>query len=170
MSNQTLRLFRLTHLYFGLFITPALLFFAITGALQTFSLHEQVAGSSYKPSPLIAKLAQIHKNQTTEMRRPQQNQHSAGVADNQHAHGESGSRPGNANQPGPAQNAPAPFTGPTKRQQHVPLKIFFVLVSLGLLLSSLTGIYMAYKYQRSRITVTAVLVLGMVTPLILLKF
>src|ERR1700744_3372323 len=65
-SRTTLRLFRKTHLYFGLFISPALLFFALTGAVQTLSLHE-AAGSSYKPPALLAELGQLHKKQTTVM-------------------------------------------------------------------------------------------------------
>lgn len=40
---------RQIHLYLGVFTTPALLFFAITGALQTFSFHETTKGSDYKP-------------------------------------------------------------------------------------------------------------------------
>ncbi len=50
-SHTFLRYTRLVHLYIGVFIAPALLFFALTGALQTFSLHETTRGSSYKPPP-----------------------------------------------------------------------------------------------------------------------
>ena len=48
-SHVVLRYVRLTHLYLGVFIAPAILFFAFTGALQTFSLHETTRGSNYKP-------------------------------------------------------------------------------------------------------------------------
>ena len=41
-KNDTLKLFRTLHLYIGTFIAPALLFFAFTGALQTFSLLVQL--------------------------------------------------------------------------------------------------------------------------------
>jgi len=63
-SHATLKFFRQIHLYIGIFISPALLFFAFTGALQTFSLHETTQGSSYKPPAWIATLAQVHKKQT----------------------------------------------------------------------------------------------------------
>src|SRR5438445_4741249 len=63
-SHKLLRYFRLIHLYTGVFIAPALLFFAFTGALQTFSLHETTRGSSYKPPAWAVMLAQIHKKQT----------------------------------------------------------------------------------------------------------
>jgi uncharacterized iron-regulated membrane protein len=48
-SHTLLKSTRLIHLYIGVFIAPALLFFAFTGALQTFSLHETTRGSSYRP-------------------------------------------------------------------------------------------------------------------------
>jgi hypothetical protein len=49
----------------------------------------------------------------------------------------------------------------------LPMKIFFLVVSIGLLLSTLTGIYMSYKYMRDRRVVTALLVLGVVFPVAL---
>src|SRR5665213_134265 len=64
-SHGVLKLFRKLHLYIGVFITPALLFFAFTGALQTFSLHETTQGSNYKPPTWAVTLAQLHKKQTT---------------------------------------------------------------------------------------------------------
>src|SRR5271156_6877264 len=63
-SHALLRYIRLIHLYFGAFLAPAILFFAFTGALQTFSLHETTRGSSYKPPAWAVMLGQIHKKQT----------------------------------------------------------------------------------------------------------
>src|SRR3984893_4884025 len=63
-SHRFLKYLRLTHLYTGVFIAPALLFFAFTGALQTFSLHETTRGSNYKPPAWAVTLGQIHKKQT----------------------------------------------------------------------------------------------------------
>src|SRR5277367_4679096 len=63
-SHALLRAMRLLHLYIGVFTVPALLFFAFTGALQTFSLHETTRGSSYKPPAWAVTLGQIHKKQT----------------------------------------------------------------------------------------------------------
>jgi hypothetical protein len=40
---------------------------------------------------------------------------------------------------------------------------------VGLLTSTVTGIYMSYKYERSRVAVTATLIAGVVVPLLLLK-
>ena len=63
-THTVLRYLRLIHLYVGVFISPALLFFAFTGALQTFSLHETTRGSNYKPPAWAVTLGQIHKKQT----------------------------------------------------------------------------------------------------------
>ena len=44
-----------------MFIAPSVLFFAFTGSLQLFSLHE--AHGSYQPPALIAALGTVHKDQ-----------------------------------------------------------------------------------------------------------
>jgi uncharacterized iron-regulated membrane protein len=156
--HAILRLFRQIHLYIGIFISPALLFFAFTGALQTFSLHETVRGSDYKPAHWVTVLAQLHKNQTTVV------QHKKSGPSQEQEKGDAGKDGGK----GKPADAAAPVV--SKRQLHVPLKIFFLLVSLGLLTSTVTGIYMSYKYVRSRIVVTGLLVAGVVVPLVLLPF
>ncbi len=156
-SGTALRLFRKTHLYFGLFISPALLFFAFTGAVQTLSLHE-AAGSSYKPPAVLAELGQLHKKQTTVMpvrKAPEGAAREGGHGD--HAAGELGA----------AQPA---VTLASKQEQHLPMKIFFLLVAVGLLTSTATGVYMSYKYERNKLLVTGTLVAGVVVPLLLLKF
>lgn len=63
-KKNTLKYSRLLHLYLGVFAAPAIIFFSITGALQTFSLHETTRGSSYQPPKLFMQLAQLHKKQT----------------------------------------------------------------------------------------------------------
>jgi hypothetical protein len=151
-------MFRKTHLYVGLFISPALLFFAFTGAVQTLSLHE-AAGSSYKPPAVLAELGQLHKKQTTVM--PVRKAPEGGVAHDA-GHGDHA-----ANQTGVAQPA---VTLAGKQKQHLPMKIFFLLVAVGLLMSTVTGIYMSYKYERNWMLVTGTLMTGVVMPLLLLKF
>ncbi len=64
-GHAALKFLRKVHLYLGIFTTPALLFFAITGALQIFSMHETTQGSNDKPQAWIRSLAQLHKKQTT---------------------------------------------------------------------------------------------------------
>jgi hypothetical protein len=155
-SFNLLKFLRLTHRYLGIFIAPMLLFFAITGAMQTLMLHEATPGSAYVPPKWIMTLAQIHKNQTSILAPKKQKL----LADQS-----KGGAPAAA-----APTAPAPSVGPPMPKVHLPEKIFFLLVSLGLFVSTLTGIYMAYKFERSAWLVSGLLVAGVVVPLVLLKF
>ncbi|WP_348640824.1 PepSY domain-containing protein [Granulicella arctica] len=153
------------HLYLGVFIAPALIFFAITGGLQTFNLHETTRGSSYKPPAILVKLGQLHKKQTlvVPVRKPQP---PAALA--------SGSPKGDKPHDG-APDAPAgaganakPTDAPvTKVKNLLPMKLFFLLVSLGLFTSTLTGLYMSYKYIRNTKLITALLIAGIVIPVLL---
>ena len=149
-SVKFLKLVRQIHLYLGVFISPALLFFAFTGALQTINLHETIQGSSYKPPAWIMHLAQLHKKQTIDLptRRP---------------HFDS-PPPAAAAQP----DQPAASGPPPTQKNHIPMKVFFLLVSLGLFTSTLTGIYMSYKYRGSKLAITLLLVAGIVVPLLLI--
>ncbi len=208
-STSLLRIFRITHLYFGVFITPALLFFALTGALQSFGLHETNRDHpNYKPAQWIAVLAQIHKKQTAVLpvRKPQPSAEKALAlnpvspdATPHERHGQhDGQAPGEAATPSvtpstakaepqpkletssqpvsqprveaPPQPAPAPPASPARTRNPVPLRIFFVLVCLGLFTSTITGLYMSYKYVRNTRLVTLTLIAGFVIPPLLLLF
>ena len=54
-------LVRQLHAYIGLFIAPSVLFFALTGTVQLFDLHE--AHDDYRPFALVEKLSSVHKSQ-----------------------------------------------------------------------------------------------------------
>jgi hypothetical protein len=70
-----------------------------------------------------------------------------------------------------ASKAPAvPTPSAPASKSHLPMKIFFLLVSLGLFTSTLTGLYMAYKYNQNKLVVSGVLVAGVAIPLLLLPF
>lgn len=146
---------RYTHLYLGVFIAPALLFFAFTGALQTFSLHETTRGSSYKPPAWIATLAQIHKKQTMTVPVRKLPPPAAQAA---------GPKSDRMDKTDKAQ----PSAILAKPHNPLPLKLFFLLVSIGLFLSTLSGLYMSYRYSRNRTLITAILIAGVVIPMALL--
>jgi len=150
-SHQLLKFARQIHLYLGIFLSPAILFFAITGALQTFSLHETTRGSDYKPPTWIVTLGQLHKKQTTTV--PVRKQRPADAAP----------KPDK-----PASTAPQQPEPPQK--SHLPMKIFFLVVAVGLFISTITGVYMSYKFMRSKLLVTALLLAGIIIPLLLLPF
>ena len=164
-SHKFLKYLRLIHLYIGVFIAPALLFFAFTGALQTFSLHETTRGSSYKPPAWAVMLAQIHKKQTpiVPVRKP-------APSDKQGRDDPEKAQASSAIQAAP-EEAPKP-TGEAAHQSHnaLPLKYFFLLVSIGLFASTLSGLYMSYKYIRNRRLITVMLLGGIVVPVLLTVF
>jgi len=166
-SHKLLRYLRLIHLYTGVFIAPALLFFAFTGALQTFSLHETTRGSSYKPPSWAVMLAQIHKKQTpvVPVRKPAAPEKQADKAAPEKT------------QPSSSPTQPAVIEAPKstgeaapKSHNALPLQCFFLLVSTGLFVSTLSGLYMSYKYIRNRRLITVMLVGGIIVPVLLTVF
>lgn len=146
-----------------------LLFFAITGGLQTFGLHESTRGSSYSPPAWLVSMAQLHKKQMTAVppRRPRlQKDVAVAVPDRKPATAtSSGSvRTGAEGLPTlPRDGAQAGFG-----KRLWPMKAFFAVVALGLLVSVLTGIYMAWRFSRRPRVFALVLLAGIAVPLLLL--
>jgi hypothetical protein len=171
-GHAVLKFLRKIHLYIGIFTTPALLFFAITGAMQTFSLHETTQGSNYKPPAWIASLAQLHKKQTTVVpprrARPAAPEASAPTDASRTTAAQSGAPVTTQPQPVAPRSSRAVEASPPQKS-HLPMKVFFLLVSLSLASSTLTGIYLSYKYSRGWV-LTGLLVAGVVVPLLLLPF
>jgi len=174
-NHRFLKLSRTVHLYLGVFMVPALLFFAITGGLQTFSLHETTRGSSYTPPAWLATLALLHKKQTTvapvRKPRPQEATTAPAAASAVNASSVSSSTTGvpQVHPAGPSVGSSDRDSGRPKKNL-LPMKIFFALVAVSLCLSTLTGLYMAYRYSRKPVLVTSILVAGVVVPLLLLLF
>lgn len=155
-SHKFLKIARQVHLYVGVFIAPALLFFALTGGLQVFSLHETTRGSDYKPPAWLVTMAQLHKKQSlaVPMRKPRLM--------------EAGGHPAAA----PFADAaafmhPRPDLPRVQARNPLPLKIFAAMVALGLFVSTLLGIYMAWRYTRKPMLIAALLVAGVVVPVVL---
>ena len=169
-SHTFLKYTRLVHLYLGVFISPALLFFAFTGALQTFSLHETTRGSSYKPPAWAVTLGQIHKKQTpiVPVRKQPPPDRSADKSPDKPADRSQSAAAAPQSTQNPSQK-PAEAAAP-KPHNALPLKIFFLMVTIGLFLSTISGIYMSYKYIRNRVLITALLLGGIVIPVLLTIF
>jgi hypothetical protein len=176
-THTVLKYIRLIHLYIGIFIAPALLFFAFTGALQTFSLHETTRGSNYKPPAWAVTLAQIHKTQTpvvpVKKQAPSDQSSDKAHQDKapKSAQDKSQSSPAAVSQPdehSPAQK-PSDAAAP-KPHNALPLKCFFLLAAIGLFTSTLSGLYMSYKYVRNRSLITGLLIAGIVVPVLLTIF
>ena len=149
-----LKMIRQTHLYLGIFIAPAILFFAFTGALQTFSLHENAKEGNYKPTRWIVILAQIHKKQSAQTPPPKVQSSISSPADGHHK----------AEKPTDALQTVDP---PDHRP--LPLKMFFLVVSIGLFASTFSGLYMSYKYSRSKLLVSILFLAGIIVPVVLIR-
>jgi len=161
-SASTLKAARLVHHYSGVFFAPAILFFAITGGLQMFGLHETSRGSSYLPPALLVHLSQLHKKGTiyAPARRP------SSPAPKADATREETPKP--ALSPKPAV-VPAPGL-PVSAAAHnpLPMKVFFALTALGLIVSTCTGLFMTWKYTRRTVLLAGVFLAGILVPVLLL--
>jgi len=131
-GHRFLKGIRQIHLYLGVFTAPMLLFFAFTGGMQTFSLHETTRGSSYTPPAWLATLAQLHKKQTIAM--PIRKPHPSDVARDPTA--SVVSSPANPPADARATATPGPGTdnaGTKPKKNLLPMKIFFALVAVSLM-------------------------------------
>ena len=142
------RLLRQLHLYVGVLIAPSILFFAVTGGLQLFGLHEAEKGSAYTPPPVIEKLSEVHIHQRYDLKPKRK--------------GPPPATPAAAAQPAPAK-AEEPEAVP-------PIKWVFLAVSIGLVLSTLLGLWMGLTQGRNRRLAFALLALGAIVPVLLLAF
>jgi len=156
LTHRFLKGCRQVHLYLGVFTAPALLFFAITGGLQTFSLHETARGSSYVPPRWLAVAAQLHKKQAM----------AVPVHKLRPAADPAAERMANA-APVPAAARPAAEAARPKAGNPLPLKIFTALVALALALSTLSGLYLSWKYTRQAGRIVAFFLAGTAVPVLL---
>jgi hypothetical protein len=133
------------HLWLGAFFAPAILFFAFSGALQTFSLHEGHPGDSYQPPQWIVKLAQIHKKQNMATKPS-----------------------GPARIPDRTKQVQRKEDAPAKPRQDAAstliLKWFVFLMSLGLISTTGLGIYMAFQFTRDARVIWGLLAAGTILP------
>jgi hypothetical protein len=147
---MTLKSIRQLHLYLGTFLAPTIIFFAASGALQIFRLQEGHLGSSYQPPAWIVFMAGVHKDQRVESAPPAKPAPPAGEA-------------------APAPKPAAPPEGqPAGRKRSTVLMWFFTLAAVGLITSTVLGIVMAFKYNRDRRVVWALLAAGTLLPILVL--
>ena len=151
-SWPTPRTLRDLHLYLAVFFAPSILFFALTGALQLFGLHES-DGADYRPPSAIEKLSQVHIHQRY-MLKP------------------SRPRPATAAKPTEgAAPAPAPQSAPPKAEEKAPstlaIQVFFLGTALGLALASLLGLWIGLTQGRLRKVAAVLAALGTALPILL---
>ena len=148
MKAQTMRRVRQSHFYLGMFFAPAILLFALSGALQTFRLQE-TKGYGGTPPGWIVWMASVHKDQSL----PRENHTTLQAI-----------KPSALVAQVPRSGQDRPFT----LISPLPLKIFVALMSLGLLASAILGIVIALTNRTMRRRSMIVLVAGLALPLLLL--
>lgn len=145
---------RQLHLYLGTFFAPLIIFFALTGAAQTFGWHENKGGATHPA--WIAKLAEVHIHQMVgERKKPE------------------GGPPAAKSSQAAEQKSPQSGGEPEEKSEAGPrpsiaFKWLVLLMSLGLITTTVLGIIMAFKYNRDRRLVWGMLIAGTVLPIVLL--
>ena len=153
-KNTWLKRARQWHLYLGTFFACSILFFAFSGSLQLFALHRSQPGSNYKAPVWIQELDAVHQNQNLNLRLPPDQQALVIQRQRQQL------------QDHPERRGIGWW--PNDSVYTFILKLFFFGTGIGLVLTSILGIYMSFKYSQNRIVVWSLLILGAVIPLAML--
>jgi len=150
MKATTQRTLRRYHHYIGLFLAPAILLFSVSGAVQTFRLNEEKGWGGTPPNWMVW-IAAFHKDQAPPREKPALAKVAVAkpVAED-HDH-----------------DAPLVAKAAVKRPSPVPLKIFVVLMALGLIASTLLGLTIALNNRATRRSSIILLATGTVLPLVL---
>ncbi len=141
---------RQLHSYIGLFIAPSVLFFALTGVVQLYGLHE--AHGSYTPPVIVEKLSSVHKDQVFALG----DHHPKPTGDDDKT-----DRPptGKPDVDADESSLSAGF-----------LKGFFLVVAACLVLSTCFGVWMGLTQTRRRGLAYSLVILGAIVPLAALIF
>lgn len=150
IKAQTMKKARRVHHYIGVFFTPAILFFASSGALQTFRLQEE-KGYGGEPPAWIVWIASVHKDSSLPRVK------SAKLED-----GRLGSTPT------PKPRDIAKVEQVTRVPWRLPMQVFVALLSIGLIVSSLLGVVIALNNMATRRASILMLVAGALLPLLLM--
>lgn len=144
---------RQVHFYLGMFLAPTVIFFSFSGALQIFRLQESHPGSTYQPPAWIEKIAGVHKDQ--KLPGPPKPRPAA--------------PPGESPAPPPPPEA-APVGGqPAAAKRSAILMWFFTLAAIGIIVTTVLGIMMAFKLPNyGRRVIWGLLVAGTLLPIALL--
>ena len=145
---------RRIHLLLGAFFAPGILFFAFSGMLQTLEVNERKG--DVPPPAWVSHISQVHKNQSWTLRRRPP-----------------GPPPGaQAQAPGGAE-APRPPRPPQQEEEHEAfghelLQAFFAALGIGLMISTCTGIAMAWEMKDDRVLAACLFAAGAIIPIALL--
>lgn len=139
-ANSAWPLIRRLHVYASVFVAPSLLFFAMTGALQTFRIPDRPDASA-----LLQKLARVHRDDVFAL------------------------KPARPTKPAGAKPAEAkPPTQPKANASIERLKWFFATTSILIMVTTLMGLWMALAYSRQKLLMWILLIAGAAAPVLIL--
>jgi hypothetical protein len=141
---------RIWHSYLSVFVAPSILFFALTGALQLFGLHE--AHDGYHPIAFIERLGRLHKDQEFALKE---------------RHGPPAHEESKAPSPPHDEAAKGEHEDETRASTSI-LKWFFLVVALALALSTCLGLWIALTHIRRKRVCGLLLVIGALVPIVVL--
>lgn len=151
MKAQTMRQLRKLHHYLGVFFAPAILFFAFSGAAQTFRLTEE-KGWGGPPPTFLVWMASLHKDQTPPHTKLPKHNAAPAAAPTAATHAEDHDGDHHA-----APKGPSPL----------PLKIFVLILSFALMFSTLLGVIIALNNASTRRLSAIMLFVGAALPILL---
>jgi len=138
MKGTTLRSLRQWHHLIGVFLAPAILFFAFSGLIQVLGWQD---ARNPPPAGWVSAIAGIHKKQAWPKPRPAEPAHKPAAA------------------------------RPAEDDDHgglTPLKVFALLVAIGLFTTTLIGLTIALGTRAMRRKSLIAFGLGVVVPVVLL--
>lgn len=153
---------RLLHRYMGLFFSPAILFFSFSGALQTFNLHKPNRATGYLPPTWILELSQLHKDQRIVV--PKEKGKAAPDGSDTEVMSAPKKKAKTMPEDTDTVDKSAPKKAPRNEKSTLLLKCFVLAMSIGLIASTLLGIYMAFRYGGGWRLVWGMLIAGTVLP------
>ena len=174
---------RRIHAWLGVLFAPSILLFSLSGIFQIAGCHE--GEGSDEPASWIVRIAQIHMHQTASLPRKRAprptapaSSASTTTAPATTAPATSGSGGSSVIATAPAATTTAPIGAPAGPSPEArgsgskpttgPLKVFFVLMSLGLIASTFLGLYIAFTSKRDRGLHVGLLVAGFVIPIVMM--
>lgn len=158
---------RKIHLWLSLLFAPSLIFFAISGSLMMFGLHE----SSSTPA-WLEKLSEVHKTQSIDDRptraaKPTDVVNGAGAARTERVAVRDSGKPDAVSDAAPARTRTSTEPARSPLHRSLPLMLWFAALAVGLITTAVVGVYLAFAYKRDRATVWGLLAAGVVIPVIL---
>ena len=144
MRSSSQRRLRDLHNWLGVFFTPGIVFFALSGVFQTLGLHESAPGRQ-PAAPIIGVLASVHKEGEVVL-------------------------PKRPPPPPAATDKPAVRTLKQEDERFPLFKVYALLLSVSLITSAAMGIAVALVNRAARRRTWTLLAAGCVVPLVLLAF